>query len=454
MAKLGEAVLPIYEECVQYYTSIDSPIIRDGVLTDGLGSVFVGSQTFRSSRATAYNLTLAAAAGGRGLCNSEYGRGLVVHSSVYGDTSDDFLVLVGQRGLGPCTSGQRESGHMLCGNPPQNAKDTIICLTQYLEWLQNQSRVSGLNVYRTLNISSGAGGGGASLFGIKDKSLIGDVLIAGVVGGGGGSSSVLGYSVVRTLHSEFENSTLNDSSLYKGLLNGKTSISNREFAYNDGFGGYQIESDSLTPLAGAGGGLSSNSNFPSNRQDGRAVGRIEEFAQGGTHCASNDYSLIPLDLRGGGGGFGGGGGGCGGGGGYTGGPILGVGNVIPGGGGYTVEINSYFSMESLTDISFNDGDGYVDIVAADCGCVYECVVYEEEDQFECLCPNDTQLAPDLSDCYICECLLILHTLYLIELTIFCCFSQRKNGKSPTRLTGRLISEMNITSKHFTLGTLL
>ena len=73
------------------------------------------------------------------------------------------------------------------------------------------------------------------------------------------------------------------------------------------------------------------------------------------------------------------------------------------------------------------------IVTGDCGCAGECVVYEEEGRFECLCsnytptssdcdrdrsdsdcfydysgdgvcvcPNDTRLAPDLRDCYHSE----------------------------------------------------
>ena len=78
-------------------------------------------------------------------------------------------------------------------------------------------------------------------------------------------------------------------------------------------------------------------------------------------------------------------------------------------------------------------------MTGDCGCAGECVVYEEEDRFECLCsnytptfsdcdrsdsdcfyfnedryndyysddgvclcPNDTRLAPDLRDCYHSE----------------------------------------------------
>ena len=88
------------------------------------------------------------------------------------------------------------------------------------------------------------------------------------------------------------------------------------------------------------------------------------------------------------------------------------------------------------------------IVAGGCGCAGECVVYEEEDRFECLCsnytptssdcdrsdsdcfydeyhyyysgdgvchcPNDTRLAPDLRDCYHSENnLLSSHVIYIV-----------------------------------------
>ena len=67
-----------------------------------------------------YNVTIAGAAGGRGLCNSEYGRGLVQHGQLtISDTGFDYLILVGQRGLGPCETGEPDPGHMLCQNPPQ-----------------------------------------------------------------------------------------------------------------------------------------------------------------------------------------------------------------------------------------------------------------------------------------------------------------------------------------------
>ena len=397
---------PSYEECMQYYTSIDSPIIRDGVLTDAHSSVFVGSQSFRPPKETLYNLTIAGAAGGRGICNIEYGRGLVIHTNVTLVATTDYLILVGQRGLGPCDSGQPDSGgHQLCLNPPQDIESCDMCGRTYVLWLW-EGHTNFAAFMRALNTSGGAGGGGASFVGFRDIRNEGDVRVYGLPGGGGGSSSLLDYSVVRTLL-ENEDISLNDSNLYRHLVNAKVSYSDPELADNSGFRGYRIETAPDMVIAGAGGGIFSSTRFSSHQHDGRAVGRITDFALGGTHCARNDFSLLPLDLRGGDGGFGGGGGGCGGGGGgggFTGGPILGTSYTTPGGGGYTLSLeyltlNSQLESYPSSDSSFNDGDGYVDIVAADCGCVYECVVYEEEDQFECLCPNNAQLATDLSDCY-------------------------------------------------------
>ena len=66
------------------------------------------------------------------------------------------------------------------------------------------------------------------------------------------------------------------------------------------------------------------------------------------------------------------------------------------------QLISYQNHDNNTKDDNNTEDDNGIKTAADCGCVYECVVYEEEDQFECLCPNNTQLAPDLSDCYYSE----------------------------------------------------
>ena len=75
---------------------------------------------------------------------------------------------------------------------------------------------------------------------------------------------------------------------------------------------------------------------------------------------------------------------------------------IPGSGGDAGVFNhTVFPIARFipTEYDQNDGDGYVEIVASNCGCDGECVVYTEERQFECLCPNDTILAENGRSCY-------------------------------------------------------
>ena len=105
------------------------------------------------------------------------------------------------------------------------------------------------------------------------------------------------------------------------------------------------------------------------------------------------------------GGFGGGGGECGGGGGgggFTGGAVLDYSNEIPGGGGESVAFifhNVSIMILSPIDFSYNSGDGYMDIVPANCNCSGTCSVNKTEDTFECFCPDNTTLAQDGFDCY-------------------------------------------------------
>ena len=384
---------PSYETCRQHYESIDSPLLRDGVFTSAHGENFFGSQSFRPPKSTVYNLSIAAAAGGRGLCNVEFGRGLVVNISSTLNSSVDYLILVGQQGLGPCDADDNgDELWTLCDSPPTDLESANSCRQKYVDWLRNQS---DLDYQRTLRLSGGGGGGGTSFFGLGDIRLEGDARVLCISGGGGGTSALLDYSAIDNL---VPGTSHQNISLYTRFINGSTSMLDLDIADNFALRGYRVNVQPPDVTAGAGGGFFSNASFISNQQDGRPAGRTEDFATGGIQCARNDFSQIPNMLRWGDGGFGGGGGGCGGGGGgggVTGGAVLGDGNTIPGGGGYT-----YVTRDAVG--SWHEGDGYVDIVEADCGCVHRCEVYEEEDQFQCLCPNDTLLAPDLSDCFYSE----------------------------------------------------
>jgi len=182
-----------------------------------------------------YNVTIAGAAGGRGLCNSEHGWGLVQHILFTPpNTSFVWLTLVGQRGLGPCETGEPDPGHMLCQNPPQNLEDSTNCSEAYHQWLKT---LSSTDAERTLSFSGGAGGGGASFLGIRASRPFADVLVFGISGGGGGSSSLLDYSVIRDLLPQLNTSSENDSVLYTEQLDASPSTTDTLLNHTEGVRG-------------------------------------------------------------------------------------------------------------------------------------------------------------------------------------------------------------------------
>ena len=385
---------PTYDDCLRYYSSIDSPIIRDGVLADTYSSRYAGSQTFRPPRVTEWNLTVAGAAGGRGICNTLQGRGLVARiPRVSFRTGNDILVLAGQRGLGPCDVLRPvDLGYSLCQMPPQNLTSAAECNAFYSDW------ISTFNSTLLGDFSGGAGGGGASFVGTRQYPyLLGEIVA--IVGGGGGTSLLVRYKI----DSGFD---LTTPELYQEFIDAKPVEYDNFTLEFFGRRGYRIAEDFET--AGAGGGYSEAFDIRSSSDsDGRALNISEQFAQGGRHCLTRNID-IPEQFRGADGGFGGGGGGClegGGGGGFTGGSVIDVTATTPGSGGYL------FLNWSGTLLDPNEGEGYVDIVEADCGCVYQCEVFEEDDQFLCLCPNDTQLAPDLSDCFFSKYIHIMESYF-------------------------------------------
>ncbi|CAI8001574.1 Proto-oncogene tyrosine-protein kinase receptor Ret [Geodia barretti] len=378
---------PTYDECLRYYASVNSPIARDGVLSDTYSSRYPGSQSFRPPRVTEWNLTIAGAAGGRGLCNILQGTGLVLSlpKVVFG-SQEDIIVLAGQRGLGPCDIATPEDlGHSLCEISPQNISSALECRDSYSHWLF--STFAG--VASTLRFfSGGAGGGGSSFVGTRRYSssdLVGEIVA--IAGGGGGTSLLISYRV----DGEFDLST---PELYREFIDANPLPYDNFTRGVYGRRGRGVGVDIRE--AGAGGGYSESFEFRQpSPSDGRGLNMSENFGEGGRHCLAGDVT-IPERLQMATGGFGGGGGGClegGGGGGFTGGNVINVTEVTPGSGGYSL------SNWPRAILDWHEGDGYVDIVEADCGCVHRCEVYEEEDQFQCLCPNDTLLAPDLSDCF-------------------------------------------------------
>ena len=341
-----------------------------------------------------YNVTVAAATGGRGLCNPLFGRGVVIHVRAEFEEGLQMLVLVGQRGQGPCEFSESPADSF-CSRVVSNT--TRCNATWWNELLSSAGYSDGLDVYRH---TGGGGGGGASMIRLENEGGL-QVFPYIVAGGGGGGAAVLNLDFINTVNFTHSDNTT-QSEIYQEFVDGKRDELDLVLSDRLTQRGFiaQVSPDDRT--AGAGGGYVGGSD-PLRRVDGSQLISEDAFAEGGRDCDTSSLFLTTFTAEVGG--FGAGGGGCGGGGGgggHTGGAIVGAGNFVPGGGGYSFRVEGSMSPETLGYDLNGDGDGYVDIVAADCGCVYECVVYEEEDQFECLCPNYTQLAPDLSDCYYSE----------------------------------------------------
>ena len=383
---------PTLTQCMNCYNDLNSPITTKGKLFGFGSNAYEGAQGFKVPRSGLYNITVTGAAGGRGVCNFEYGRGLVARLQANLSHEDELLILIGQKGLSPCDlNPDREP----CQMNPTTLPETFWCDLAWGELLDMASESNEA-------VAGGAGGGGASMiWQRRNGSFTDDPLV--VAGGGGGSSAVLVYESAMKVYQDalswFDpkdnstscNDTLEDS--YRNFLNAKATVYDERLYPIPGLRGISIRD--VFPLyaghvAGSGGGF-----YPSNLSlvalDGALLSQSEGFASGGLDCRPQFQD--PPEVTGG---FGGGGGSCaegGGGGGYSGGVVLGINDNRPGGGGYSA-LNG---VMDIPDFSLNDGDGYVEIVPADCGCVHECAVSGEE--FECLCPGETQLAPDENDCF-------------------------------------------------------
>ena len=368
--------------------------------------MFQGAQGFRLPQAGLYNITVAGASGGRGLCNIVFGFGAVQKLQVELSSEHELLILVGQRGIGPCEVDNLdpELRQRLCEDPPSSFNESEECQIMWREWLleaYNGSVFFG-------GVTGGGSGGGASMIRLieaESGQFANRPLV--VAAGGGGSPGVLVY---RTDYFTSLNTTLSIEEQYHQYLHGTPYFPNAPVP--SGVRGNRDEMSTVIS-SGAGGGWTRHFSIIDAPIDGMPLREHLNFAQGGSDCVAV-FGTAPYPVEGVFGGFGGGGGGCGGGGGgggFMGGSVL-V-RAIPveelGGGGLSV----YFNNSPVTLYDRGSGyntammDGYVDIVLSDCGCVHECVVDEEADQFECLCPEDTQLAPDQSDCfkgdlYICH----------------------------------------------------
>ena len=389
---------PTFDQCEEYYDEHMSPIATDGVLFQFDENGFRGGQGFRIPREDVYNVTIAGAAGGRGLCSIHFGRGRVLNSQIQLTPDYELLVMVGQKGHSPCDN---PSDHPLCYNPPRKLEEANQCNQSWYNMTRG-SDFDDLLYY----FSGGGGGGGASMLRareIKSGLLLNDPVV--VAGGGGGTAALLNYNVTVNLlryYSLFELEPLSLEQLYKYHIDARHFFTNQFLNGTTGAKGYRPETQ-VTDLSGAGGGWLSSLGTSSST-DGQSLSQTVRFSEGGFDCdrqVENTESTEEVD-----GGFGGGGGECGGGGGgggYTGGAILAYRNDIPGGGGHSVVVRfenvSIMMLLDSLEFSFNSDDGYVDIVPANCNCSGTCAVNETEDTFECFCPDNTTLAQDGFDCY-------------------------------------------------------
>ena len=362
--------------------------------------LYRGSQGFRVPKSGLFNITVAGAAGGRGICSIDSGKGLVWRGQVNLTEEDNLLILVGQKGVGPCDV-QHDIELPLCQNPPNVLRDVFECREEWESWLINHPGINMDHIPFNQAFTGAGGGGGASMVRKQNRAdgTFDDLPIA-IAGGGGGTSANLTYDEIKNsgfnipLPSERKGNTSEE--LYRLFINAKATTRDPELSeVVDGQRGF-IKSDVFNQpfRAGAGGGWSTAEQGADG--DGEFLSVADNFALGGFDCARQLSSRTSVAVENVNGGFGGGGGQCGGGGaggGYTGGSIFGGSLNLPGGGGY------YFCSTESKEIetsATSDSDGYVDIVPANCGCTSVCIVVG--DMFECDCPNDTSLAPDGFDC--------------------------------------------------------
>ena len=353
---------PSFQECLDHYRSTNS--VLESLLNNSTEEQgYIGGQGFVFPRSGYYNITIAGAAGGRGLCSIQGGYGTVLRGRVYIEkgVNDSYLILVGQRGTSPCDT---NSSFSLCQNPPSNFDEAINCS----------------NLVPDLDRTGGGGGGGGSMIWSQNATgqYSNETLPLVAAAGGGGTSLNLNYSRIY----DYTNGGLSVPALQN---------QSQEQYYIDWINGQPVDTDGLnqdfpgnvgnspnTLSAGYGAGWCICVGGDDESVDASLLSQPKNFAQGGQGC-SNNNPFVNVS-----GGFGGGGGACsagGGGGGYGGGWVVFDGGPnIPGRGGYS--LNTEFNGEVLDG---NSGDGYVKIFPLDCGCSSgECDI--AGDTFECQCP--------------------------------------------------------------------
>lgn len=357
--------------CTEFYRLQGSPVanhLRQSTVT--------GAQLFRVPRSGLYNVTVAGASGGDGVCHPS-GRGHALRATFAFMEGQELMVVVGQQGLSGCKNAS--GAHIQFCQQWANTVNTTTCTRQ---WSEEYAGHVVFDNDELVYYEGGGGGGGASL--VEPVGVNQPLMVAG---GGGGGGAV--YN--QTVWADFLRSNPGfQSDAYPPPANPNSL---------NGLSGWSFE-QSLTS-AGVGGGY---------RADPRATDTTDgdplssrRGPTGGEDCL--DVQTQPTPLFHSGGGFGGGGGGCengGGGGGYTGGRVSNYVSVmtmfLPGEGGHSYIVTlTEGTVHPYTDLGLNKGDGYVEFFPLNCLCSGECLIVD--DTFCCSCPDSTELAPDGFDCY-------------------------------------------------------
>ena len=93
---------PSPNRCQRLYNESRSPLTTQDLLFRFQNNDYEGAQGFKIPRETLYNVTVAGASGGIGICSFEYGFGLKRKVQIHLSLDYEILVLVGQKGSSPC----------------------------------------------------------------------------------------------------------------------------------------------------------------------------------------------------------------------------------------------------------------------------------------------------------------------------------------------------------------
>lgn len=358
--------------CTEFYRFQESP-----VADHWRESSVQGAQVFRVPRSGLYNVTVAGASGGEGICHPS-GRGYALLATFNFTEGQELMVIVGQKGLSGCknTSGV----HIPFCQPWANVSDLSNCSDKWsLEIIRRNYQV--FNNVGLLAYEGGGGGGGASMV-----QLVGANEPLIVAGGGGGGGGIYDQTILTNFSGDnqgFQHDAYPPSATPSTI---------------SGFSGWSFEQQFAS--AGVGAGYNADPRA-TDATDGGPLSS-ERGPTGGEDCL--DVHGQPTPVLHSAGGFGGGGGGCengGGGGGYTGGRVSDytsdASRYLPGEGGHSYITSNEGVVHPYTDLGFNKGEGYVEIFPLNCLCAGECLIVD--DVFCCSCPENAVISPDGFDCF-------------------------------------------------------